>query len=173
MKLERSSTRFHFREFKSSDMTNRYFEEMNDKEFLKFSTQVENIIDKNSTLEYWKNIINQHAYFLVAEDLISKLKPANITIRTIPNKQIVNLCFRVARDFIGKGIGSVNFSDLINKLLLGFKYEEIHAGPRVENKSMNRLILKNDFQFIEKENLILFKSNKDLKFNYYKIEKNL
>lgn len=173
MKLEWSSTKFHFREFKSSDMTTKYFEEMNDKEYLKFSSQVENIIDKNSTLEYWKNVINQHGYFLVAEDLISKQNLAYITIRTIPNKRIINLSFRVARDFIGKGIGSVIFSDLINELLVGFKYEEIHAGTRVENKIMNRLLLKNEIQLIEKENLILFKSNKDLKFNYYKLEKNL
>jgi RimJ/RimL family protein N-acetyltransferase len=154
-------------------MTTKYFEEMNDKEYLKFSSQVENIIDKNSTLEYWKNVINQHGYFLVAEDLISKQNLAYITMRTIPNKRIINLSFRVARDFIGKGIGSVIFSDLINELLVGFKYEEIHAGTREENTSMNRLLLKNNFQLIEKENLILFKSNKDFKFNYYKIEKNL
>ena len=83
------------------------------------------------------------------------------------------MSFRVAHDFIGKRIGSVIFSDLINELLVGFKFEEIHTGTMVENKSMNRLSLKNDFQLTEKENLILFKSNKDLKFNYYKTGKNL
>jgi hypothetical protein len=52
MKLKWSSTRFHFRRFESSDVTTKYFEEMDDKVYLKFSSQVIKVIDKNSTLEH-------------------------------------------------------------------------------------------------------------------------
>jgi hypothetical protein len=112
-------------------------------------------------------MINQFRYFLVAGDQISSQNLNYITLRNIPNKRIINLPSKFARDFIVKGIGSEIISDTIKELILRFKYELIHAEIRAENKSLNKLLVENESQLTKKENSILFKSNQDFELNFY------
>lgn len=149
----------YFKIFETSLITDEYLQDLNQSEYLKYSSLSKNKQNESSILEYSKGLSEINDIFLFAYDM-SNIHIGNSTLRYNPGLDSIDISLRVNYRFRNRGLGKKMISLLIAHLSQKFLGVSFTAGTNKENKFMEKILLSNGFKLIDST----YKNEKNLYF---------
>lgn len=146
------SDKFHIKRLTYSDICDSYLETLNDRNYMRYS----NNVNKNFSVESQREYIDTFDFesdFLFAIVQDSSLV-ATVTLRLDRTTHLINIGFLILREFSGKGLGNEIFA-AISEFTFGiFPQFDQEVGTNVEHDAMSKIALNAGFELdSEKSNM--------------------